>query len=236
VRPGDLLREIHTRLRAAGVPERRQVARWYFPSALRVLGVPTPEMRRIARDVARRLRAEPPGTVLALCRALVEARTLEGRAVAYEVLARHAGARSALTARWVERLGAGNDNWGSVDHFACTVAGPAWREGAVSDAMVQTWARAKDRWWRRTALVATVALNAPSRGGRGDAPRTLAVCQRLAADPDEMIVKALSWALRELLRHDPAAVTAFLGRHREVLHPRVVREVTRKRDTGRKGR
>jgi hypothetical protein len=47
--------------------------------------------------------------------------------------------------------------------------------------------------------VSTVALNVRSRGGSGDVPRTLAVCRFLVADPDDMAVKALSWALRELV-------------------------------------
>ena len=53
------------------------------------------------------------------------------------------------------------------------------------------WARSPDRWLRRSALVATV-------GAKAEAARTLAVCAGLAADRDDMVVKALSWALREL--------------------------------------
>src|SRR5262249_29012576 len=118
------------------------------------------------------------------------------------------------------------------DPFAMYVAGPAWRNGFVSDATVRKWARSRDRWWRRTALVSTVALNLKSRGGTGDVKRTLAICRMLAADPDDMVVKALSWALRALSTREPAAVRAFLDQ--QPLHPRVVREVRRKLDTGRK--
>ena len=35
-------------------------------------------------------------------------------------------------------------------------------------------------------------------GGAGDAARTLAVCELLAAAQEDMVVKALSWALRAL--------------------------------------
>ena len=72
-----------------------------------------------------------------------------------------------------------------------------------------------DRWWRRAALVSTVPLNLRAAGGTGDTSRTLAICEQLAADRDDMVVKALSWALRELsVRWDPDAVRAFLA------HPR----------------
>jgi hypothetical protein len=51
-------------------------------------------------------------------------------------------------------------------------------------------------------MVSTVALNRESIGGTGDVPRTLGVCQMLVGDADDMVVKAFSWALRELIRHD----------------------------------
>jgi 3-methyladenine DNA glycosylase AlkD len=47
-----------------------------------------------------------------------------------------------------------------------------------------------------------------------------------------MVVKALSWALRELIPHDPDAVRNFLSQHEEVLAARVKREVRNKLTTG----
>ena len=141
-------------------------------------------------------------------------------------------ALAALTVRSVERLGRGMDNWASVDAFACTVAGPAWNLGALRDATVHKWARSRDVWWRRAALASTVALNLKSRGGSGDPARTFAVCKALVDDREDMVVKAMSWALRSVVEHDAPAVRRFLDEHD--LAPRVVREVTRKLVTGRK--
>jgi 3-methyladenine DNA glycosylase AlkD len=47
-----------------------------------------------------------------------------------------------------------------------------------------------------------------------------------------MVVKALSWALRELVVWDPEAVRRFLEAHDDVLAPRIRREVRNKLDTG----
>jgi 3-methyladenine DNA glycosylase AlkD len=77
-------------------------------------------------------------------------------------------------------------------------------------------------------------LNTAARGGKGAARRTLALCRSLAADRDDTIVKALSWALRSLATRDPVAVRAFLRSHADELHARVKREVTSKLRTGRK--
>jgi 3-methyladenine DNA glycosylase AlkD len=150
----------------------------------------------------------------------------------YELLRTHKTAFKLLGATELERQGQGIDSWWTVDAFARTLSGPAWLAGLVSDELMLKWAKSPDRWWRRAALVSTVALNVRSQGGRGDVRRTLEVCRVLAADPDDMVVKALSWALRELVVHDPQAVWAFLDEYETVLAGRVKREVGNKLRTG----
>jgi 3-methyladenine DNA glycosylase AlkD len=102
----------------------------------------------------------------------------------------------------------------------------------VSEEVILKWARSPDLWWRRVALVSTVAWNVRSQGGHGDVVRTLTVCKLLVGDHTDMVVKALSWALRELVIHDPGAVREFIEEHRSVLAPRVQREVGNKLRTG----
>jgi 3-methyladenine DNA glycosylase AlkD len=79
-----------------------------------------------------------------------------------------------------------------------------------------------------------VPLNSRARGGQGDTARTLRVCAALVDDRDDMVVKALSWALRELSKRDPQSVARFLREHESNLAPRVRREVRTKLETGRK--
>ena len=54
----------------------------------------------------------------------------------------------------------------------------------------------------------------------------------LVHDRDDMVVKAMSWALRALAVRDPKAVERFLAQNREALAPRVLREVRNKLTTG----
>ena len=90
----------------------------------------------------------------------------------------------------------------------------------------------RDRWWQRTALASTVALNIAARGGHGDPKRTLRICSMFVGLNDPMLAKALSWSLRSLVQHDRAAVRAFLQRHDEELPALVRREVGTKLRTG----
>jgi 3-methyladenine DNA glycosylase AlkD len=152
--------------------------------------------------------------------------------LAYEIVTSHRQTLARLRAADLRRLGGGMDSWGDVDTFACYVAGPAWRERQVPDAEIARWARSKDRWWRRAAVVSTVPLNSRARGGTGDVARTLAICRLALDDRDPMVVKALSWALRELAKRSPAELARFLDEHDARLPALARREVRSKLRTG----
>ena len=190
----------------------------------------TPNVRAVRRRYSRAIKDWQPGSVLALARTLVE--DYGYRWVAYELIQGHRRAFRCLGEAELEELGRGIDSWWTVDAFARTLSGPAWRDGLVPDELIHKWARSGDRWWRRAALVSTVALNIRSHGGQGDVPRTLAVCQMLADDRDDMVVKALSWALRSLVVHDPEAVRGFIEDYEDRLAARIKREVRNKLATG----
>ncbi len=188
-------------------------------------------LRKLRAEYSRRLAPAPAGVIFALAEELLPS-SHSGRFIAYELIQHHRPALAGLRARHLTRLARGMDNWAAVDAFACYLAGPAWRERQVPDTLVRRWADSPDRWWRRAALVCTVALNCPARGGRGDTARTLMICRLLVADRDDMVVKAMSWALRELAKRDASAVRRFLVEHQDALAPRVRREVGNKIRTG----
>lgn len=190
----------------------------------------TATMRRIRRKYSWKLKAADADFVLALARTLIKQAGM--RWVAHELIANHPLAFKSITEEVLEEFGQGINSWYSVDDFARTLAGPAWREGQVRDERIRKWAESDDPWWRRAALVSTVAWNVRSQGGKGDAPRTLEICSLLARDRDDMVVKAMSWALRELVIHDAKAVSDFLSEYEDELAARVKREVKNKLLTG----
>jgi 3-methyladenine DNA glycosylase AlkD len=187
-------------------------------------------MRAVRRRYSKALREASPNLVLLLGAKLCKMDDYCW--VAYELIRGHKAAFKNLGVAELEALGQGIDSWWRVDSFARTLSGPAWLHGQVPDKLILKWARSSDRWWRRAALVSTVALNVRSRGGRGDVPRSLRICRALAGDQYDMVAKALSWALRELVVHDAGAVKEFLDDNDQILAARVKREVKNKLRTG----
>lgn len=201
--------------------------------AKRVAALPmqnVPSIRAVRREYTKRLKGEAPRDIVALAKELYRQQRVH-RFIGDELMAYHKGALATLTAADVVWFGKGMDSWDKVDCYGGYIAGPAWRTGLIDDTLVHEWIHSPDRWWRRAALVCTVALNR-RESGKGDAARTLAVCKRLIGDRDDMVVKAMSWALRALAERDSEPARRFVNKHRERLAARVVREVENKLRTG----
>ena len=187
--------------------------------------------RILRREWSKQLQNKPGKAIISLARHLVPFGFWE-RIMAYEIILYHREAQQNLRLNDIVVLGRGMNSWAEVDCFASYVAGPAWRERRIPDSVVCRWAHSQNRWWRRFALVSTVPLNNRARGGTGDTSRTLKICRLLVKDRDDMVVKALSWSLRELSKRDRTAVDKFLNRYLNLLASRVKREVQNKLDTG----
>jgi 3-methyladenine DNA glycosylase AlkD len=186
--------------------------------------------RARAKAIVKSMRGAPDKDVL---RAALGAE----RWLGFEILRAAPRAVAAANRAEIESFGDGMADWAHVDCFASFAGGVAWRLGVVGDGVVSRWARSKDRFWRRAALVSTVPLNCRARGAEDPQPkRTLAICELLLDDRDDLVVKAMSWALRELAKRDPRPVAQFLRRHRQHLAARVRREVGNKLTTGLKAK
>lgn len=194
----------------------------------------TEEIRAVRREFSKRLAKAAPHVVKELAMLLLELPGMEYRFFGYELIYFHTSALYKLNSWELEQLGRGIANWSAADCFGIFLSGPLWRERRIPTSLIHDWARSTDRWWRRIALVSTVPLNSKARGGEGDAHRTLQVCRMLERDRDPMVVKAMSWALRELAKRQPRAARAYLAERGSVLPSLVVRELRNKLETGRK--
>jgi 3-methyladenine DNA glycosylase AlkD len=190
----------------------------------------TPSMRALRKRRSAELKARPAAEVIALAQALERAAPQEGKWVAYELIRFHSGAFAAVGQAEIEDFAGRIASWYATDAFGTILSGPLWAKGRLPDALFEGWSHSESRWLRRSALVATVGLN-------GVKPRpdvTFELCLRLVGDRDDMVEKAVSWALRYLSQKDRAAVEAFWAEHADRFRPRVQREVRHKLATGRK--
>ena len=222
----DLKKVANARHNTLGVPSFKTNMRW--------LGVSAPQLKKAVANWIAILHDLTITRWIDLAIALSQTGIFECQLFAYELVWKNKKILKALNKEQVLALGNNLDNWASIDSYCTMIAGWHWREGTLSDQQILTWLNSEDRWMRRVAVVCTVPLNLRSKGGTGDAERTLMICERVIDDRDDMVVKALSWALRELSKSDKPAAIQFMNQHWDRLHGRIRREVTSKLETGRK--
>lgn len=221
-----------TELEKAFDPKRLEMAKGNYPTSQRLIGVRVPELKIILKALKSGFKEVTIEKHIHFAKELVNTDILECQHIAYEFLGKNTKAIKSLTKQDVLDLAKNLDNWVSVDTYSCYVAGLAWKERIISDDLIKEWAESQDKWIRRVALVCTVPLNTISSGGKGNSQKTLMVCEMLKQDKDDMVVKALSWALRKLISFDKKSVEIFLNKNDDILHNRVKREVKHKLETG----
>lgn len=190
----------------------------------------TPLMRKIRKKYSKVIENKKPEFVYKLAIEMIKIR--KHRWFAYELVRNHKETFERIEETQIEELGEGINSWWSVDSFARTLSGPLWLKGNLKDEQIYKWALSEDLWWRRAALVSTVALNQKSDGGKGEPKKTLKICKVLVNDKNDMIIKAMSWALRALAIPKPEEVKIFLKENDKSLASRIKREVNFKLKTG----
>lgn len=153
-------------------PDRREASKTMFPTSMEYLGVRTPDFRVLIKEWWVEIKNWPPEKLIRFSKELVATRIFECNQLAYELLSKNNNALRLLRLKDLEDLGKNMDNWATTDCFSVMISGWTWRENQISDPDVLNWLETGNLWWRRAAIVSTVALNLRSRGGNGDAKRT----------------------------------------------------------------
>jgi len=230
----EITEAIRNDLELFGDPERIKMIGKNHPTSMKVIGLKVPDQRKVIEEWRKKLSYFSEEQWIELSIILVNADILECQQVAFEFIWKNKKVLQKLSIDQILSLGKNLDNWVSVDMYCLCITGFSWRTGNLPDKLVEEWATSTNRWIRRTALVSTVPLNLRSRGGKGDKERTLKICQMLVADFDDIIVKAMSWALRELSKSDRLSVITFMNNNASLLNSKVKREVNMKLTTGKK--
>ncbi len=229
-----LVKDIISSLKSLQDPDRIAFAKKSYPTNMMVLGVTVPSEKVVLKELKTFTKQFSPRDKIELAKELANTNIFECQHIAFEYLGKDKRALNELNEKDINDFEQNLDNWVSVDCFSAYLVGYAWREGIISTDKVKSYLQSDDFWVRRIAVVATVSLNQKARGGTGDANRTLEICELVVNDHEDMINKALSWALRELSKIERKPVEMFIKKHEANLHPRVLREVRHKLTVGTK--
>jgi len=228
----NLIKGIRESLEGFTDEKRIEFAKKSYPTKMQVIGVTVPNLKIVLKELKKQTKTLKTQEKLDLIKQLIDKDVFELQQIAFEYLQTEKNLYKSLTEEYIESIEKNLDNWISVDYFGAIVVGCAWRENLVSIEKIKNYLKSDDFWIRRIAVVATVSLNQKARGGLGDSKRTLEICQLVVDDHEEMIIKALSWALRESAKINKEPVVEFIDKFENRLHKKVLREVKNKLETG----
>ena len=113
---------------------------------------------------------------------------------------------------WLIGLVRASPGWAHVDWLATSVIASALGDGPDLRRRVRAWARDRDVWVRRTALL---VQHDALRRGEGDFALFAEIAAPMLGEREFWIRKAIGWVLREVSKKRPALVRDFLLEHRE---------------------
>ncbi|UWQ90007.1 DNA alkylation repair protein [Rhodobacteraceae bacterium M382] len=121
------------------------------------------------------------------------------------------------------------DGWAIADHVCMAMQKRLTADPTRLD-HVEGWTTSDQMWTRRAALVATLPWtkqNHPKPAELTARDRVLGWAAGYVPDREWFMQKAVAWWLRDLSKHDPDRVRAFLAIHGEALKPFARKEAGR---------
>ncbi len=145
---------------------------------------------------------------MALADLLIANRFLEAKSVGIEVVARYKKSFTpSLLNRWKRWLADGHSaNWATSDEICGALIGPLLlRFPEKADDMVR-WSKHRNMWVRRASIVGLIRLARRAQA----LDRVYEIAKRLHLDDEDLIQKAVGWALREAGKADMARLERYL--------------------------
>ncbi len=205
----DEVAEIRRRLKSMSNIQAAQLAKSALGSPHSFYGVIPPQVRSLAREIARRHRKDKTlDGLLSVARALWKSRWHEERSTAIH-----------MAAALVRRLD--HDHWNEFKSWLKGVRSSDHCDGIAVELMGslvkrdRTWCRVLKHWtlsksiWDRRAAAMGVLLRARQMG---DVDAAFYVCESLMQDPSPEVREGVAIVLSEARLSDPAATGEFLNR------------------------
>src|SRR5438132_14142588 len=140
--------------------------------------------------------------------AMIRDRHLEAKSLGIEVVARYRRNFSPrLLPVWKRWLSDNySANWATTDSICCSLIGPLLLARPELGARMRAWARDRNLWVRRASIVSLIP-----RLRRGESlDLAYEIARRLHGDREDLIQKAVGWALREAGKTDMMRLERYL--------------------------
>ena len=216
----NIIGTIRKTLKAEAVESVRISSQRFFKEAVKVYGLKTADVRKIAKTYFADVKDLPKEQIWSIGETLMQSGYLEEFSIACVWVSHtHKDLKPqdwTTIDRWVDSY---ITNWATCDVFCC---GGMGKGGTVATFLkmypkylpkLRTWAKSNNLWKRRAAAVSLVG---PAKKGLFHED-VFALAETLLLDLEDMVQKGYGWLLKEAGNFDEQAVFQFVMKHKAVM-------------------
>jgi len=211
----------HARFRELGTPKRAAGEKAYLKSPLRFHGVCAADVALACREFLESRDGWSRLELRSVVDDLFETDYHELRSAGLGLLERKRALLASADLPWLIGLIRRSPGWAHVDWLATRVIGPVVTESPRRDPVLRRWAKDRDFWVRRTALLAQLRA---LRSGEGEFQLFDELATPMLAEREFFIRKAIGWVLREVSKVRPDLVFRYLRANRGEVSGLTLRE------------
>lgn len=209
-----LLKELRERLAEAGTAENRLSGERFFKESVKLYGIKSAEVKRMAADLHAQLKKEDKTVVWSVCESLWKSGMLEESFIACHLSEKQVGRYVeddfTIFEHWVSQY---ISNWASCDTFCNHTLGGFMMKFPEYLTKLKDWTASDNRWVKRAAAVSLIV---PARKGLffNDC---IDIATLLLTDRDDMVQKGYGWLLKVSAEKHLEEVFQFVMQHKAIM-------------------
>jgi len=186
----------------------------FFKERVKILGVRTPVVRKIADKYFKEIYHRPKRDIFSLAEKLLKQKDNEHKTVGFAWLYKIKKQLKPRDFSFLENcLKKYVSNWGSCDDFCCHTLGYFLYTHPQFLSRTKIWAKSKNRWLRRAAAVSLIYS---LRNGK-NLKQAFKICDILLKDNDDLVQKGYGWSLKEASRKFQKQVFNYVAENKKMM-------------------
>jgi len=194
----NILQEIRRDLKKERDDTYKKGALRFFTESIKLYGVRTPKVRKIAQKHWQKIKNYNKKTILALCEELLKSNYNEEATIAFSFAKKlekdYTLSDYKIFERWVKKY---LTNWAMVDDFTTHAFGALLFKYPTLLAKTFLWTKSKNVWVRRSSAVTLIHF-AKKKQWR---PEYFLTADALLLDTEDLVQKGYGWMLKEVANH-----------------------------------
>jgi 3-methyladenine DNA glycosylase AlkD len=209
-----IIREIKADLKASAEEKTRSSAQRFFREEVRLYGVKTAMVRKIARTRFSEIKDEGKEEIFSLCEELFNSGCLEEAFIAcnwsHSLRNRYEPSDFETFEAWVDRY---VSNWATCDTLCNHTLGSFLERYPEYLKELKRWARSENRWKRRASAVSLIV---PAKQGKF-LKEAFDISDILMAEKDDIVQKGYGWLLKEESRKHQRDVYDYILKNKNAM-------------------